>query len=83
MMGAVVENSTPKSAPVLSTCSALIKTASGKYTPESVAGLASSLAGKSRVLLPGREVPRVDTRRVVREDHKAVVKVSRPHFFSF
>ena len=95
VMGAVVENSTQKSAPAQSTYSALIKTASGRSTPESVVDLASRTAGKSRGLMAvvtHREVVMTDTKEVVmikpiRETlpSQRVVKViiSSPHFFSY
>ena len=96
-MVAVVESSTQKSAPALSTSSALIGTASGSSIPESAADQARQIIGRSKahtaatvadggVAKPDpRGVAKPDPRGLGKAGNREVVRVrdSSPHFFSY
>ena len=98
-MVAVVESSTQKSAPALSTSNALTGTASGSSIPESAADQARQIIGRSKahtaatvadhhqgVAKPDpRGVDKPDPRGLGKADNREVVRVrdSSPHFFSY
>ena len=75
-MVVAVESSTLKSFPAHCISSALIKTVSGSFIPESVADLASLITGKYRVLMADKVEDKADHRVVGKANHQVVDKAN-------